>query len=35
MNSVQLELLKLDKKWYKTVKQSPQVPLYVCLGGKA
>ncbi|TWP31365.1 tetratricopeptide repeat protein [Apibacter muscae] len=34
MNSVQLEVLKLDKQWYREIKNSPQSPLYVCLGEK-
>lgn len=34
MNSVQLELIKLDKLWSKTIKQTPSTPLYVCLGEK-
>jgi Tfp pilus assembly protein PilF len=34
MNSVQLELVKLDKQWYREVKKNPDTPLFVCLGEK-
>ena len=34
MNSVELELLKIDKQWYRQVKENADVRLFVCLGEK-
>lgn len=34
MNSVQLEILKIDKQWYHEVKKNPSIPLFICLGEK-
>ena len=34
MNSVRLELLKIDRQWYDQVKGHADKPLFVCLGEK-
>ena len=34
MNSVRLELLKIDRQWYGQVKGHAGKPLFVCLGEK-
>lgn len=34
MNSVRLELLKMDRQWYDQVKGHADKPLFVCLGEK-
>ena len=34
MNSVRLELFKIDRQWYDQVKGHADKPLFVCLGEK-
>ncbi len=34
MNSVEVEILKIDKQWYGEVKSHPEAVLFICLGRK-